>query len=33
MEDEEPSESEATLDLIPGELVNLYTGQVSGVPV
>jgi len=33
MEDEEPSESEAALDFIPGQLVDLYTGQVSGTLV
>ena len=33
MEDEEPSKSEAALDLIPGQLVDLYTGQVSATPV
>ena len=33
MEDEESSESEAALDLISGQLINLYTGQVSDTPV
>ena len=32
MEDEETSESEAALDLISSQFVNLYMGQVSGTP-
>ena len=32
MEDEEASESEAALDLISGQFVNLQMGQTLGTP-
>lgn len=33
MEDEETSESEAALDLVSGQFIDLYTDQASGTPM